>query len=136
MKETLIVPAADERLDEVVEFVLNGLNARGCPEVTQLQIELAVEEIFVNIAHYAYPPGHGSVTVTREITPGGLLRVTLSDSGTAYDPLERPGPELSLPIEEKPEGGLGIFMARKSMDRTYYEHRGGKNILTLEKKLR
>ncbi len=136
MKKTMTVLAKDNRLDDVKNFVTENLEAEGCSEKTLMQLELAVEESFVNIAHYAYPPETGTVTVTKELTDDGLLIVVLSDSGTPYDPLKKPDPDLTLPLDKKPIGGLGIYMTKKSMDKVSYEYQDGKNILTLEKKLR
>ena len=99
-----------------------------------MQIEVAVEELFVNIAHYAYAPDTGSATIRTEIT-AGTAEITFIDSGVQYDPLAKPDPDVSLPASERQVGGLGIFMVKKSMDDMRYEYRDGKNILTIVKKL-
>ena len=133
MKE-LIIDALTENLDAVIEFVTEQLEAVDCSMKAQMQIEVAVEELFVNIAHYAYAPGIGTATIQTEIT-ADTAEITFIDSGVQYDPLAKPDPDVSLPASERQIGGLGIFMVKKSMDDMRYEYRDGKNILTIVKKL-
>ena len=133
MKE-LIIDALTENLDAVIAFVTEQLEAVDCSMKAQMQIEVAVEELFVNIAHYAYAPGIGTATIQTEIT-ADTAEITFIDSGVQYDPLAKPDPDVSLPASERQIGGLGIFMVKKSMDDMRYEYRDGKNILTIVKKL-
>ena len=133
MKE-LIIDALTENLDAVIAFVTEQLEAADCSMKAQMQIEVAVEELFVNIAHYAYAPGIGTATIQTEIT-ADTAEITFIDSGVQYDPLAKPDPDVSLPASERQVGGLGIFMVKKSMDDMRYEYRDGKNILTIVKKL-
>ena len=133
MKE-LVLDAATENLDTVIAFVTEQLEAVDCPMKAQMQLEIAVEELFVNIAHYAYAPGTGTATIRTEIT-ADTAEITFIDSGVQYDPLAKPDPDVSLPASERQIGGLGIFMVKKSMDDMRYEYRDGKNILTIKKKL-
>ena len=133
MKE-LIIDALTENLDAVIAFVTEQLEAADCSIKAQMQIEIAVEELFVNIAHYAYAPGTGTATIQTEIT-ADTAEITFIDSGVQYDPLAKPDPDVSLPASERQVGGLGIFMVKKSMDDMRYEYRDGKNILTIVKKL-
>ena len=100
----------------------------------KVQLRVAVEELFVNIAHYAYVPGTGQVNIiVREERHPDALRVTLIDSGIPYNPLAKPDPDVSLSAEERKIGGLGIYMVKKSMDGMEYERTDGKNILTVRK---
>lgn len=133
MKE-LIIDALTENLDAVIAFVTEQLEAVACSMKAQMQIEVAVEELFVNIAHYAYAPGIGTATIQTEIT-ADTAEITFIDSGVQYDPLAKPDPDVSLPASERQIGGLGIFMVKKSMDDMRYEYRDRKNILTIVKKL-
>ena len=98
---------------------------------------MAVEEIFVNIAHYAYAPGEGEAEIAAlvEGDPAELV-VEFRDSGVPYDPLAKPDPDVTLSAEERGIGGLGIYMVKKSMDDVQYRHEGGRNILTIRKRLR
>ena len=101
---------------------------------TQTQINIAVEEIFVNIAHYAYENHNGQarITITRK---GSDAEITFTDSGVPYDPLAKPDPDVTLSAEERQIGGLGIYIVKKSMDSVSYEHRDAKNILVISKKI-
>ena len=133
----LTTDAVDENLPNVLAFVDAELEALDCPLKTQMQIDVAVEEVFVNIAHYAYAPETGSaiVRVDTEREPGSVT-ITFIDRGMPYDPLAKPDPDVTLSSEERQIGGLGIFMVKKSMDDMKYEYRDGQNILTITKKLR
>ena len=133
MKE-LIIDALTENLDAVIAFVTEQLEAADCSMKAQMQIEVAVEELFVNIAHYAYAPNTGSATIRTEIT-ADTAEITFIDSGVPYDPLAKPDPDVTLSAKERQIGGLGIYMVKKSMDDMRYEYREGQNILTIVKKL-
>ncbi len=130
----LEIEALTENLPEVQSFVEERLNAADCPPKAGMQIGVAVEEIFVNIAHYAYAPEQGSATVRVEVPDSPVsVTITFIDHGVPYDPLARTDPDISLPAEEREIGGLGIFMTKKMMDDVAYEYRDGQNILTLKK---
>ena len=136
MKE-LTIEARVENLNEVLAFVDGQLEEMDCPMKTQLQIDVAVEEIFVNIANYAYDPNVGSATISMELEPEtGMVAITFADTGIPYDPLKKEDPDVSLPVEERKIGGLGIFMVKKSMDDMLYKYRDGQNILTIKKCIR
>lgn len=123
------------RLDEVIEFIDEQLEQAYCPMKTQMQLDVAAEEIFVNVAHYAYHPDIGEVEIKVEITENPKAAViTFSDSGKPFNPLENPDPDITLSAEERKIGGLGIFMVKKTMDSVKYEFSEGKNCLTIEKK--
>ncbi len=126
--------AADrDQLQAVKEFVDGHLEAAGCPARAQMQIGVAVEEIFVNIASYAYGEGSGRARIRVEAF-GDHAVITLTDSGVAYDPLAKEDPDTALAAEQRPIGGLGIFMAKKMMDEIRYERKDGCNILTMIKR--
>lgn len=131
MKE-LIIEALTDNLSEVIAFVDEQLESADCPMKTQMQIDIAVEEIFVNIAHYAYMNKAGSVTIKSELT-SSAFEITFIDKGVPYDPLAKPDPDVTLSAEERQIGGLGIFMVKKSMDEVKYQNIDGQNILTLVK---
>lgn len=135
MKE-ITVKAELDMLDEVIAFVEEQLEAADCPMKTQMQISVAVEELFVNIAHYAYPPKTGDATITMEIKGDPkYAEIIFEDTGVPYNPLEKPDPDITVSAEERPIGGLGIFMVKKSMDEMLYEYTDGKNIVTIRKTL-
>ncbi|MBQ8133757.1 MAG: ATP-binding protein [Clostridia bacterium] len=126
--------AIAENLPAVVDFVDKQLETAECPLKIQMQIEIAVEEIFVNIANYAYTPGMGEATVRAELYPDlPAVSITFIDQGVPYDPLAKADPDITLSAEDRQIGGLGIFMVKKSMDDVRYEYLEGHNILTLKK---
>ena len=135
MKE-MSIDATVENIAPVTEFVNGELALLRCPERVRHQIDVAIDELFGNIARYAYRPGIGPATVTVEVTkaPPAVV-VTFVDQGVPYDPLAREDPDVSLPLEEREEGGLGIFLVKKTMDDVSYEYREGRNILRIKKHL-
>lgn len=101
---------------------------------SKMQLDLAVEEIFVNIAKYAYAPGFGKATVRVEVSGDPVtVCITFIDRGIPYDPLKKVDPDVTLSADEREIGGLGIFMTKKVMDDISYEYKNGQNILTLKK---
>ena len=126
--------AITENLHSVLEFIDGKLELIGCPMKPQMQIDIAAEEIFVNIAHYAYTSGTGEVTIRVELCrdPSGA-EITFIDRGVPYDPLAKPDPDVTLSVKERKIGGLGIFMVKKSMDEVKYEYLDGCNVLTIKK---
>ena len=131
----LKIEASVDRLDEVLAFLEERLEAADCPPKAQMQIALAAEEVFVNVAQYAYAPGSGEVTVSIEISddpPGAAIR--FADRGVPFDPLEKEDPDISLSAEERQIGGLGIYMTKKFLDELCYAYRDGENVLTLKKR--
>lgn len=127
-------PADDKVLLEVLALVENELNRVDCPMKAIMGITVCVEEIFVNIAHYAYPFGEGDMTLEADIEDG-VLSLTFVDSGIPFDPLAKEDPDITLPAEERDVGGLGILMVKKVMDTVNYERRDGKNILSMTKRI-
>jgi len=135
MKE-LTIAATAENIGTVTDFVNEQLEALNCPIKAQMQIDIAIDELFGNIAQYAYHPEVGVATVRVEVTKKPLaVVVTFIDAGVPYDPLMTADPDVNLSAEERQPGGLGIFIAKKSMDEINYEYRDGKNILSIKKNL-
>lgn len=135
MKE-LTIDATVENIETVTEFVNEQLEAFDCPLKAQMQIDIAIDELFGNIAHYAYNPEIGKATVRVEVTECPLsVVITFIDNGVPYDPLAKDDPDTTLSAEEREIGGLGIFMVKKTMDELAYEYKDGMNILTFVKKI-
>ncbi|MBE6910432.1 MAG: ATP-binding protein [Ruminococcaceae bacterium] len=134
--KSLTVPAEAGRLDEVTAFVNGELEAYDCPMKAQFEIELAVEEIFVNIASYAYKPADGEAEIRCEVLRDPLrVVIQFLDGGRPYDPLAKEDADTSVEALEAREGGLGILLVKKTMDDVQYAYENGKNILTILKKL-
>lgn len=132
----LEIEAVVDNLPQVTGFVEDRLKEAGCPFKTQMQMNIVVEEIFVNIANYAYGQDRGMTTVRVEITGEPVTAtITFADSGIPYDPLKKEDPDVTLSAKEREIGGLGIFMTKKIMDDISYEYRDGRNILKLTKRL-
>jgi len=135
MKE-LTLAATVENIETVTEFVNEQLEALDCPMKAQMQIDIAIDELFGNIAHYAYNPETGDATVRVEVVQEPLsVVITFIDKGVPYDPLSNADPDTSLSAEERGIGGLGIYIVKKSMDEITYSYQDGKNILTIRKNL-
>ena len=135
MKE-LTINSTLENIQTVTDFVDGQLEELGCSMKAQMQIDIAIDELFGNIVHYAYNPEVGPVTVRVEVTEDPLaVSITFIDNGVPYDPLAKTDPDVTLSAEEREIGGLGIFMVKKSMDEISYEYRSGQNILTIKKNM-
>ena len=135
MKE-LTVEAKTTNIEAVTDFVNEQLEALDCPMKVQMQIDIAIDELFGNIAHYAYNPEIGKATVRVEVIEDPLaVTITFIDNGVPYDPLAKEDPDTTLSAEEREIGGLGIYMVKKSMDDITYEYKDGQNILTIKKKI-
>ena len=129
-------PAKTEALPQVLGFVEETLESLDCSMKLQTAICIAIEEVFVNVANYAYPKGEGDMTLgigfddqSRTVT----FRMT--DRGIPFDPLQKPDPDITLSVEDRQIGGLGIFITKKTMDTLHYAYENGENILTMTKKL-
>ena len=132
----LNIEARTENLEKVLAFIGEILDEYNCSLKVRTQLDIAVEELFVNIAHYAYHSGAGAATVRVETedAPRGLT-LTFMDRGAPFDPLSNRRPDTtSLPARERPIGGLGLFMVRKIVDEIAYRREDGMNILTVRKK--
>ena len=132
----LIVEAKLDNLAQVLQFVDSRLEEEDCPIGVQMKIDVAVEELFVNIASYAYAPGSGSATVRMEVEEDPkTVVITFVDCGVPYDPLAREDPDVTLSINDREIGGLGIFMVKKSMDDMIYAYENGQKVLTIRKRI-
>ena len=131
-----IFPANVEMLSDVLSFVEETLEAYNCPMKTQMSICVAIEEVFVNIAHYAYVDGNGDVTIRISFDEKNRIATfRVIDKGVPFNPLNKPDPDTTLSVEEREIGGLGIFITKKTMDTVNYTYENGQNILTLVKKI-
>ena len=130
-------PAVLNQLESVQKFVLDQLKDYPYSERIRAQLDVAVEEIFVNIAHYAYPPGRPGWALIRCQVDQEPLRITVQfvDSGVPFNPLKKKDADITLSAEERQIGGLGILMVKRSMDKVDYVYENGRNILTLVKKI-
>ena len=129
------IEALTDNLPNVLEYIDSELEKMDCPFKVQMQIDVAVEEIFVNIASYAYAPDTGKATIKIESdTDEPQVKIIFIDQGVPYDPLKKQDPDVTLSADEREIGGLGIFMVKKSMDDMFYEYKDGQNILTIVKK--
>lgn len=135
MKE-LTVQAVLENIPTVTAFIDEQLEALDCPMKAQMKIDVAIDELFGNIAHYAYGEATGDATVKFVFDEATrMVSITFIDSGVPFNPLEKPDPDVTLSVEERGIGGLGIFMVKKSMDDVQYSYDNGFNILTIYKRI-
>lgn len=135
MKE-LTIAATVENIRAVTDFVNEQLESINCPMKAQTQIDIAIDELFGNIAHYAYNPKIGPATVRVEVEENPLaVRISFIDNGMPYDPLAKADPDVTLSAEEREIGGLGIYMVKKSMDNVSYEYKNGQNVLKILKNI-
>lgn len=136
MNHEITVPATLDKLEEVNNYIVEILEELNCPPKARMQIEIAVEEIFVNIASYAYNPVVGKATVRLIVHENPLsVDIQFLDEGVPYNPLLQEDPDITLSAEERGIGGLGIFMTKKTMDKISYSYDEGKNVLTISKKI-
>ena len=135
MKE-LTLEAVKENITAVTMFVDEQLESFECSMKAQMQLDVAVDELFANIANYAYPGGVGNATIQIEFEPSErMVSITFIDSGIPYDPLKKPAPDVTLSAEERSIGGLGIFLVKKTMDDMTYRFENNQNIVTIRKKI-
>ncbi len=136
INKELTLDAVMDNLEEVLSFVDVELEQYECAALVQAVLDLAVEELYTNIASYSYAPETGTCTIKVEITdaPANII-VTFFDHGMPYNPLAKEDPKLDTEISERPIGGLGFFMVKNSMDEVSYEFRDEQNILTIKKSL-
>ena len=133
---TKTFPAQTKSLFEVLEFVEQTLEQYDCPMGTKTAICVAIEEVFINVAHYAYSGGEGDMTLSIGFDEANRnVTFRMSDKGIPFDPLKKPDPDITLSAEEREIGGLGIFITKKTMDTLTYAYENGENILTMIKKI-
>ena len=134
MKELKLM-ASDETLAEVLDAIESQLIENGCSDSMRIAILIAAEEIYVNIAHYAYGGEAGEAIVQLDTTPN-TFKAVFKDRGIPYNPLAKEDPDITLSIEEREIGGLGVFMVKETMDRVDYSYTDGYNVFTMEKDLK
>lgn len=130
----LTVEATKENTSKVSAFVEAELEKLECPMKELAQINIAVDELYCNIASYAYPNSQGTADITVQSPAANTVAITFEDGGVPYDPLKKPDPDVTLSAEERKIGGLGIYIVKKSMDSVEYEYKDKKNVLTITKK--
>lgn len=132
-----IFPAQQDQLEQVQRFVEEQVEQYECPDKVKFQLAVAVEEIFVNIAHYAYHPEQAGTATIRCCVGGDPLQVTIQflDNGKPFNPLAKEDADITLSAEDRRIGGLGILMVKKSMDAVDYTYENGSNILTIKKSI-
>lgn len=132
-----IFPATLDQMEQVQNFIGAQLEQYHCSSRLKFQLDVAVEEIFVNIAHYAYNPEQVGEATVRCCVGGSPLQVTIQflDNGKPFNPLAKKDADTTLSAEDREIGGLGILMVKKSMDAVDYAYEDGKNILTIKKKI-
>ena len=129
-------PAKVEALSDVLGFVDQTLEGYECPMKVQTAICVAIEEVFVNVAHYAYGGGEGDMTLSIGFEEESrTITFQMADKGVPFDPLKKPDPDITLSAEDREIGGLGIFITKKTMDTVTYAYENGENILTMMKKI-
>lgn len=155
MEETekeLEVEATLDNLATVLRFVEAEAEKAGCPKKETKQLAVAIEELYVNVASYAYTPATGTCSVKLqtgvendtgicivklqtgvESDTGGWIRILLKDYGKKFNPLLQEPPDITLSADDRPVGGLGILMVKELVDRLEYMHENGENILSVEK---
>ena len=130
------VAATLENLDTAMGFIEEHLVSYGCPETAQMQVMLAAEEVYVNIANYAYNPEVGPATIQVEVHEAPLeVVITFMDNGKPFDPLAKGDPDITLSADDREIGGLGIFLVKQTMDDVHYEYTDGRNVLRIRKRL-
>ena len=133
--QKLKVAATKDNLEVVTAFLDQVLDTSDCPLKTRLQIDLALEEMYINIANYAYAPGTGDMELQAGFSDDGTeVILILKDRGVPYDPLAKADPDVSLPADKRKIGGLGIFLVKKTMDSMSYVRKDGYNIVTMKKR--
>ena len=133
----LKIEAVPDRVDEVTDFLDEIMQQLDVPVKIQVQLDIAAEEIFVNIASYGYPDRIGNARIVVNFPEDhSYISVCFIDRGLYYDPLNKQDPDITTGLEERQVGGLGIFMVKQSMDDMTYEYKDGCNMLTIRKNLK
>ena len=131
----LTLEAAIENIAQVTEFINARLETVGCETRTQRLIDVAIDELFSNIARYAYAPQTGMATIRIDVNQElRTVEISFLDAGIPYNPLTHEDPVSGLTCKERKEGGFGIYIVKKSMDDIRYEYADGYNVTTIVKK--
>lgn len=131
IRRELEMEASCEKLDVLLTSLRTDMEQKGCPADKQTSLEICAEEIFVNIASYAYGQTTGKVHITEEVTDSSIM-LCFQDQGIPYDPLSKEDPDITLSAQERQIGGLGIYMVKNMMDDVSYEYKDGYNCLTMK----
>ena len=125
-----------EALSDILGFVDEMLEKYECPMKIQTAVCVAIEEVFVNVARYAYKNGEGGVRLGIGFNEEArTFTFRMTDSGVPFDPLKKPDPDITLSAADRDIGGLGIFITKKTMDHVEYAYENGENVLTMTKKI-
>lgn len=127
--------AKNENLSQVLEFLENELTNHDCDMKIMISLSVAIEEIFVNVASYAYPNSTGNFDIGLDFINDDVL-IEIKDKGIEFNPLLKEDPDITLKAEDRSIGGLGIFMVKKTMDSIEYERKDGMNILSMKKRIK
>lgn len=132
MENKIKIRAVAENMSVVTDYLTECLEKKGIPEKHIYALNIAADEIFSNIAKYGFPHEAGDVDILVDVGEEGV-RMTFSDTGIPFDPLEIPDPDTTLSAAERDPGGLGIFMVKKLMDKTEYRYENGRNVMSVFK---
>ncbi len=134
MKEC-VLEAKIDNIYKLADFLEEQLSKLKVSMAEDMKINLVMEELFVNIANYAYAPKTGICTIRAEVFPEeNAIALTFIDRGIPFNPLKRKDPDVTLSAKERRVGGLGIYMAKREVDEIIYRREGGQNILWLKKR--
>lgn len=129
----LTIEAKLENIEKVIVFVNSELESKSCAADVIQRIDIALEELLVNVSHYAYKDEEGTVTVGISFPKEDLVQIDIRDRGVAYDPTMKEDPDVTVPLGQRKKGGLGIYMTKMVMDEMLYEYEAGYNHITLRK---
>ena len=133
---TITLAAVPGNFAAAQEQVRSFLDSVPCSMRTLFELDMVVEEVFINVANYAYPDNAGMVSLDLSLDrEQNFLYLTFRDSGIPYDPLRKQSPDVTAPAEKRPIGGLGIFLVQKYSDSLSYVYADGENRFTIGKKL-
>ena len=135
-EKVLTVNASMDHLDEVIAFVEEQLESASCPLKVQGQICVSFEELYENVVNYAYGEESGECVIGMNISTVGnekKMVLTVKDRGNPFNPLKKEDPDITLSVEDRPIGGLGIYMVKQSMDDVMYEYQKGWNVIKIVK---
>ena len=135
MEKSIILANDIAEISRLVAFIDEVGEAFSLASDVVFNLNLVLEEAVVNIIHYAYPKEeHQYIYLSAHVHEGSIVFV-LTDTGKEFDPTLAPEADITLSVDDREIGGLGIFLIRQIMNEVRYERIDGKNILTLEKKL-
>lgn len=129
------LPAKIENMERLIDFILENIKKYNSDKKFLYQMQLASEEIIVNVINYAYPDKEGDIIIEMEINEQNKeITIKIIDWGLHFDPLQKEDPDINVEIENRNIGGLGVYMVKNIMDELKYERIEGKNILLMKKK--